>query len=181
MSELPAALVATAAATQSIVRSRSYSILRAFTTSPRRVPVILQRDHQRGEKDLEIIRRGMQRHTEQFVPAETYADLTFTMRDDDGQLQGAALGEAGRGWLHVSLIWVHEDYRNLGHGSALLSALESEARANRCQQAYLDTFDYQARPFYEKHGYRVFGELPDYPQGHTRFFMKKALVSAASL
>lgn len=40
---------------------------------------------------------------------------------------------------------------------------------------YLDTFDFQARPFYERHGYEVFGTLDDYPPGHSRFFLRKDL------
>ncbi|RQX83694.1 hypothetical protein DF034_05110 [Burkholderia anthina] len=39
----------------------------------------------------------------------------------------------------------------------------------------LDTFDFQARTFYEKRGYVRFGELPDYPVGHTRIFLTKKL------
>jgi hypothetical protein len=44
-----------------------------------------------------------------------------------------------------------------------------------CQYVWLDTYSFQARPFYEKLGYRVFGQLPDHPPGHTRFFMFKTL------
>ena len=35
------------------------------------------------------------------------------------------------------------------------------------------TTDWQAKPFYEKHGYRVFGEIDDYPLGHTCYFLVK--------
>jgi hypothetical protein len=40
---------------------------------------------------------------------------------------------------------------------------------------FLSTFSFQARPFYERFGYEVFGELPDYPEGHSLYFMKKML------
>ena len=43
----------------------------------------------------------------------------------------------------------------------------------------MDTFSFQARPFYEKLGYRVFGQLPDYPRGQTRYFLAKALPGGA--
>jgi len=39
----------------------------------------------------------------------------------------------------------------------------------------LDEFDFQARPFYERHGYRVVGELAGFPNGHVRFTLLKAL------
>jgi hypothetical protein len=32
-----------------------------------------------------------------------------------------------------------------------------------------------ARPFYERLGYSVFGELPDYPPGFSRVFLRKSL------
>jgi hypothetical protein len=44
-----------------------------------------------------------------------------------------------------------------------------------CHHAWLDTFSFQARPFYEKQGYRVFGVLPDYPTGQTRYFLTREL------
>ena len=56
--------------------------------------------------------------------------------------------------------------------------MEAEAIRRGCKGAYLDTFSYQARPFYEKLGYEVFGTLDDYPTGHQRFYMRKRLSEA---
>ena len=50
---------------------------------------------------------------------------------------------------------------------------ESESITRGCHSAWLDTFEFQARAFYERIGYVCFGELPDYPVGFSRFFMKK--------
>jgi hypothetical protein len=47
-----------------------------------------------------------------------------------------------------------------------------------CVGVWLDTFSFQARGFYEKLGYRVFGEVADYPPGHTRHFLKKSLCAS---
>jgi hypothetical protein len=44
-----------------------------------------------------------------------------------------------------------------------------------CTDAFLDTFSFQARPFYEKLGYRVFGVLENHPAGHQHYFMTKQL------
>jgi hypothetical protein len=38
---------------------------------------------------------------------------------------------------------------------------------------YLDTFEYQARPFYEKLGYDVFGTLDGYPPGYRQYHLAK--------
>ena len=66
-------------------------------------------------------------------------------------------------------MWVAAGLRGGGIGALVLAAAEDEGRARGCTRAHLDTFSYQARPFYEKHGWRVFATLDDYPKGHQRF------------
>jgi ADP-ribose pyrophosphatase YjhB (NUDIX family) len=39
----------------------------------------------------------------------------------------------------------------------------------------LDTFDFQAKDFYLKHGYDIFGVLGNCPPGHERYYMRKNL------
>ena len=56
-----------------------------------------------------------------------------------------------------------------------MEVAEAEARQRGAQNAYLDTFSFQAPDFYKKLGYQVFGELPDFPTGHQRYFLKKEL------
>jgi hypothetical protein len=48
-----------------------------------------------------------------------------------------------------------------------------------CHHAWVDTFSFQARHLYEKLGYRLFGALPDYPRGQTRYFLAKDLKEQA--
>jgi cation transport ATPase len=60
-------------------------------------------------------------------------------------------------------------------GHVLAAAVVRAAAERGCRHAHLDTFSYQARPFYERLGYRLFGELENYPPGHSRFFLRKQL------
>ena len=131
-----------------------------------------------SEETLAAVRAGMRRYIESRVPFEEYADLALIGRADDGAVIAAALGQTGRGWLQVSVLWVDERLRGQGFGTQLLNAMEAEAIRRGCHSAYLDTFSYQARPFYEKLGYEVFGTLDDYPVGHQRFYMRKRLREA---
>ena len=85
--------------------------------------------------------------------------------------------ETARGPLFIDLFWLAPGYRRRGLGSRLLRAAEAEARRRGCRMAWLDTYDFQARPFYERHGYAVFGELDGLPDGHRRWFMRKRLDS----
>ena len=57
---------------------------------------------------------------------------------------------------------------------------EREAVNRGCHGAWLDTFEFQARGFYEKLGYEVFGSLDDNPRGSRRFFLRRRLEDAAS-
>ena len=40
---------------------------------------------------------------------------------------------------------------------------------------WLDTFAFQAKDFYEKLGFSVFGEIDDHPRGSRRHFLMKRL------
>ena len=119
------------------------------------------------------VRAGMRRHTESCVPWEEYAELTIVARADDGSVVSAALGDTGRGWLHISVIWVDERFRRQQLGRQLVTMMEKEALQRGCSAAWLDTFSYQARPFYERHGYEVVCTIPDYPQGHEHYMLTK--------
>jgi hypothetical protein len=59
--------------------------------------------------------------------------------------------------------------------SAASLLLEAEAAAIKlgCRGAWLGTFDFQARGFYERLGYNVFAELTGFPPGHTHYHLKK--------
>ena len=91
----------------------------------------------------------------------------------DGELVGGLLGFTHWNWLFVKQLWVCDRVRGKGLGTKLMQAAESEAVSRSCLHAHLDTFDFQALPFYEKQGYRLFGQLEDYPVGHTRYFLQK--------
>ena len=79
------------------------------------------------------------------------------------------------GTAEVDFLWVDEAYRRQGLGSQLLREVEGVIKESGCTVIHLDTFDWQARGFYEKHGYSVFGTLEDCPPGHCRYYMKKSI------
>jgi GNAT superfamily N-acetyltransferase len=106
------------------------------------------------------------------VPGELQR-FAVRLNDPDGLLVGGLSGRMAWDWLFVAALWVHRDRRGQGVGRALLSAAESHAASAGCHSVWLDTF--QARDFYEKLGYSVFGALEDYPKGQTRTFLRKRL------
>jgi GNAT superfamily N-acetyltransferase len=105
--------------------------------------------------------------------------LHIVLRDEASNVSGGLSGSTSRGWLFIDHLVVPEASRGKGIGRTLVSMAEREAADRSCHNAWLNTFEFQARGFYEKLGYRCFGELPDYPPGFSRFFMKKSLGAAA--
>jgi GNAT superfamily N-acetyltransferase len=101
--------------------------------------------------------------------------LNVFARDQHGKIVGGIYGFTDRGWLRIEVLVVKDGWRGQGLGMRLLAAAETEARARGCHDAWLDTFSFQALPFYEKHGYTVFGALENYPTRHARYFVRKSL------
>ena len=91
------------------------------------------------------------------------------------EILGGLYGSTWMSYLHVNLLFVPESMRGAGVGRKLMMEAEAEAVRRGCSAASLDTFSFQARGFYEKLGYSVFGMLEDYPQGHRRFYLTKRL------
>ncbi len=77
--------------------------------------------------------------------------------------------------LYIAILFVEKDYRQQKLGSFLINKVESEAKALGAKLAHTDTFEFQAKEFYIKHGFEIFGILDDCPEGHKRYYLKKKL------
>ena len=104
-----------------------------------------------------------------------YRPLVIAVEDAEGTIVGGLWGRTAYDWLFVELLFVAESLRGRGLGAELMLRAETEAVARGCHGAWLDTFEFQARGFYERLGYECFGELGDYPRGSARYFMRKTL------
>lgn len=119
--------------------------------------------------------RGLTDHALPVTGVPGFNPVAVVARDDAGALMGGVSGTINWNWLHVALFWLDEHARRGGLGSTLLRRIEELAAQRGCTNAHLDTFSYQARPFYERHGYTLFATLEDYPAGHQRYFLRKVL------
>jgi len=93
----------------------------------------------------------------------------------DGKLIAGACGFIAYCWYYLDLLWVGQKHRKMGIGSMILAEIEKKARNKKCFGIHLGTWDFQAKEFYEKNGYKVYAELKDYPPGSTDFKLKKLL------
>jgi GNAT superfamily N-acetyltransferase len=101
--------------------------------------------------------------------------LCFVLYAADQSIAGGLIGETHWDWFYINLLFLKDELRGQGYGHRLMELAEEEARKRGAKNAYLDTFSFQAPDFYKKHGYRVFGELQDFPVGRQRYFMTKQL------
>ncbi len=108
---------------------------------------------------------------------EDYRSLVIALSDaDTGGILGGLWGETNFAHLHIDLLFVPETLRRCGLGREMLLQAEQEAKARGCRGSWLDTYSFQARGFYERLGYAVFGILNDYPPGQSRIFLHKVLI-----
>ena len=113
------------------------------------------------------------------VPAEQnvlFDILDKKITDDNGKIIAGCVAKMYC-WnvAYIDTLWVNETYRDKGFGARLLVEVENTAKEKGCYLIHLDTFDFQAKEFYEKHGYEVFGVLENCPAKHCRYYLKKNL------
>lgn len=96
--------------------------------------------------------------------------------DKDGNIIAGCTGYIFHwGCMYVDDMWVDEKYRRQGLGSIALQAVEAVAESKGCHLIMLGTWDFQAKPYYQKHGYEVFSTLKDCPAGHEDYQLAKRL------
>lgn len=106
-------------------------------------------------------------------PGQAAQPLDVLLRDADGTLLGGIICVTFWSWLSIELVWLDERARAQGYGSRMLQMAEDEARRRGCTRSRVTTYSFQARGFYEKHGYRVVGQLDDFPPGGAHYTLRK--------
>lgn len=79
------------------------------------------------------------------------------------------------GSFYIGLVVTPEGARGEGLGSELMARAEAEAVARGCRNMWLDTYAFQARAFYERLGFAVFGQIDGPAPMFPRWFMRKDL------
>ncbi|MFP6653087.1 MAG: GNAT family N-acetyltransferase [Dehalococcoidia bacterium] len=101
--------------------------------------------------------------------------LNASIENEAGAVVAALNGHTWGGCCEVLNLWVHEDLRGAGVGSALMQAAEQEAVRRGCDQIDLWTHIFQAPKFYEKLGFQRLAPIPEYPIGHESIIYIKHL------
>ena len=121
-----------------------------------------------GEKINGIVPREVDADEEEFV---------LKIEDENGVTIGGCFATAYEyHWSRMFLneLWVDERYRHRGIGSMIIREVERIAKEKGCRVVTLGTASYMARPFYEKHGYKVFTTIKT-PNGYVSYSLVKYL------
>lgn len=140
-------------------------------------PLAIDLQEHPSADDLALVARSVRDFNRRVAGHEPPRPVGCFLRDGEGRIVGGAWGDLWGRSVHVSALWVAEEHRGGGHGAALLRELERHAASRGHVLAYVETLSYQARPFYERQGYRVFGELEGIAEGCTLYFLRKDLVA----
>ena len=101
--------------------------------------------------------------------------LNLYVEDEHGEIMAGLVAETFGNWLEIEYLFVKEDLRGQGIGSQLLQQAESEAKKRNCRFAFVNTYQFQAPAFYQKHGYQEVFTLKDYPCTGQRHYYQKDL------
>ncbi|MCW8834429.1 MAG: GNAT family N-acetyltransferase [Colwellia sp.] len=101
--------------------------------------------------------------------------LAIQMKNDAGDIIAGSSARTFGDWLLLNTLWVSEDMRGSNIGCQVLQSIEAAAKKRGCKKCLLDTLNFQAMPFYKKHGYEVQWVQEGYPKTGCKYFMVKQL------
>ena len=101
--------------------------------------------------------------------------LALLLTNAADEVTGGLWGRTLWGILYIDIVFVPAELRHSGIGTELVLRAEDEAVNRGCHCSWLDTYEFQAKPFYEKLGYSVFGKLDGPAPIYPRYFLQKQL------
>ncbi len=101
--------------------------------------------------------------------------LAVKVTGEKGEVVAGSSARTFGNWMLLDTLWVSDEMRAHGLGSRILAQMEASAKNRGCKFVLLDTLNFQARPFYEKHGYQVQWTQNFYPKTGCKYFMVKEL------
>ncbi len=130
-----------------------------------------------NEERRAFLRDSLQAYNRSVCPdmASDPVPLDIYLLDSKGEAQGGLVGVTRWGCLDIDDLALAPELRRQGIGTRVMRLAEAEARKRGCTRALLGTASFQARPFYEKLGYRLFAELPGFPPSASAYYLAREL------
>lgn len=121
--------------------------------------------------DDKIIRNGIVDFNAQIIK-EKPSHFSIFVKDSDQIIGGALIFEHSDA-LYIDVLWCHDQYRKQGIGTKIITMIDDAAKKKKLPKIFVDTHEFQAQAFYEKHGFYCIGTIPKYLKEHDLIFMKK--------
>lgn len=102
-------------------------------------------------------------------------NIHYAIKENDTVIAGICADVYVWKIMYLQLLFVNEAHRNKDLATIMLQRVENDAKTMGVTLVHTDTFDFQAKDFYLKQGYEIFGTLDDCPPGHKRYYLKKLL------
>lgn len=132
-----------------------------------------------NEQDAKTISQGITdfNHSEipDLEPIEKEVKFSVFARNQTKNIVGGIRAICFWNTLHIELLWLSESCRGKGVGKELIESAENFAKENGCEKVFVETTSWQAKPFYEKIGYKLIATLNDRPKGHASHYLTKKL------
>ena len=127
-------------------------------------------------EEKEALFTGLRRYNHQFIDQGIPGPLGVFSRNETGEITGGLMASRRGLWLCIDYLWVAEDCRGQGLASRIMAMAEAEAKRQGCRHAQVDTYSFQALPFYIANGYHLKMTLDDFPEeGMHRHYLTKSL------
>lgn len=128
-------------------------------------------------EDVEFLEHKLDEFNRSQIPLSQKKTVfkNYVIKEGETIIAGISAMVFPWGVLFIDVVFVDDSHRNKGLGSSLLQKVEMEAKAMGATVSNLNSFDFQAKGFYIKQGYEIFGVLEDSPKSHNLYFLKKEL------
>jgi len=130
-------------------------------------------------EDARVVDQGLDDSNATAAPLHEVRPLGCFARLAGGAVVGGAIGRTWGRCCELQRLWVHPTHRRAGLGTRLVRQFEEAAAARGCSVFYLDTFSFQARPFYERLGYEARLEIRGFAPGVEKYVMVRGGASDA--
>ncbi len=121
--------------------------------------------------EAHVVDEGLGASNAAAAPLHEVQPLSCFARLPTGAVVGGAIGRTWGACCELQQLWVHPEHRGTGTGTRLVRLFEERAAARGCTTFYLDTFSFQARPFYERLGYEARFEIHGFSPGVVKHTM----------
>lgn len=101
--------------------------------------------------------------------------FSFSCLDQDKNFVAGISGMSSWGGFYIDSLFVNENIRNQNYGTLLMQRAEGLARERGCNFIHLVTMDFQAKPFYEKLGYKLEFIRHGYEKDSIMYYLRKNL------